>query len=235
MSFRGRGCICPGMPRADPADGHKEAGMNTTRLGSWASMACLALAATVAPAQAEIGLRVGSAAEQEPAAWPRWQARLGVTAAEPALGGSTRWQLSAGQVFGDYYWSGLRPARFGRASGFRATTGLLLGPRSLVVGIPALTSTEGIGLTWSQGPRLATGAAGASAEPWLVTPYVGLGYSAVSLRGGWGFTADLGLAGTTGGLRSRRDSSLGPAQGMDDLLRELRLTPMLQFGASYTF
>lgn len=209
--------------------------MNTTRLGFWASMACLTLAAIAAPAHAEIGLRIGGAAEQEPAAWPRWQTRLGVAMAEPTLGGSTRWQLSAGQVFGDYYWSGPRPARFGHASGFRATTGLLLGPRSLVLGIPALASTEGIGLTWSQGPRIAMGAAGAFAEPWLVTPYVGLGYSAVSLRAGWGFTADLGLAGTTGGLRSRRDSSLGPAQGMDDLLRELRLTPVLQFGASYTF
>ena len=71
-------------------------------------------------------------------------------------------------------------------------------------------------------------------EPWSTVPYVGIGYSGISLRGGWGFTADVGLAGTSGGLRPRRDAAFG-AQGVEDLLRELRLTPVLQFGASYAF
>jgi len=55
----------------------------------------------------------------------------------------------------------------------------------------------------------------------------------MSLRGGWGFTADVGLA-TGSGLRTGRDAELG-AQGLDELLRELRLRPVLQVGASYAF
>lgn len=208
--------------------------MNSARLCIWGSMTCLLLAAPMAPAAAESGLRISGDAAQERAAWPHWQARFGLATTGSAIDSGTRWQLSAGQALGDYYWSGLRPAGVNRAGGFRATSGLLLGPRSLALGTPALASSHGIGLTVSRNSRLATGA-GEAAEPWLVTPYVGLGYSAVSMRGGWGFTADFGLAGTAGGLRARRDSSLGTPQGMDELLRELRLTPVLQFGASYTF
>lgn len=208
--------------------------MNSTRICLWGSMTCILLAAPLAPAAAETGLRIATNTAQDPAAWPHWHARFGLATTASTLDGSLRWQLSAGQLLGDYYWSGLRPAGVSRTGGFRATTGLLLGPRSLALGTPALTSGQGISLTLSRSLQLASGASPAAADPWTVAPYVGIGYSGVSMRGGWGFTADFGLAGTTGGLRTRRDSALG-TQGMDDLLRELRLTPVLQFGASYSF
>lgn len=208
--------------------------MTSARHCLWGSMTCLLLAAPVAPALAESGLRVSGDAAQERAAWPHWQARFGLATTGSAIDGSARWHLSAGQALGDYYWSGLRPAGVSRAGGFRATSGLLLGPRALALGTPALASGHGIGLTLSRTSRPSSGTGDAS-QSWLVTPYVGLGYSAVSVRGGWGFTADFGLAGATGGLRTHRNSSLGTSPGMDDLLRELRLTPVLQFGASYSF
>ena len=151
-----------------------------------------------------------------------------------AIDAGQRWQLSAGQLLGDYYWSGLRPVGVGRSGGFRATSGLLLGQRSVALGTPALASPQGFGLTLSHSLRGVGSAAEAPGEAWSAVPYVGVGYSAMSLRGGWGFTADVGLAGTQGGLRARRDAAPG-AQGVDDLLRELRLTPVLQFGASYAF
>ena len=98
-----------------------------------------------------------------------------------------------------------------------------------------LASPQGMGLALSGSTRLAPGLGEAATEPWSAVPYVGIGYSGLSLRGGWGFTADVGLAGTVGGgLRARRDGALG-SQGVDELLRELRLTPVLQFGASYAF
>ena len=212
----------------------KEAPMNSLRVCLWGSMTCILLAAPMAPALAETGLRISTDTALEQVKWPHWQARFGLATTASALEGNLRWQLSAGQLLGDYYWSGLRPAGVSRTGGFRATSGLLLGPRSLALSTPALTSGQGFGLTQSRSLRLVSGAHEVSAEPWSATPYVGVGYSGVSLRGGWGFTADLGLAGTTGGLRTRRDSALG-TQGMDDLLRELRLTPVLQFGATYTF
>ena len=200
--------------------------MSTARQCFLASVLGLLLAA---PALGQSGLRLSDEAQAGQETWPRWQARFGLATSASALEAGNRWQLSSGQLLGDYYWSGLRPVGVGRSGGFRATSGLLLGQRALALGTPALASTQGLGLTLSRSTRLAPGAAEAQ-EAWSAVPYVGVGYSGISLRGGWGFTADLGLAGN-GGLRARRDST----QGVDELLRELRLTPVLQFGASYAF
>ncbi len=205
--------------------------MSTAKVFLWGSMLGLLLAAAVAPVVAQSGLRPAGDAANAQASWPRWQARFGLVTTASTLDAGTRWQLSAGQLLGDYYWSGLRPAGLGRSGGFRATSGLLLGQRSLALGTPALASPQGLGLTLSRSVRLASASGEALAEPWSAVPYVGIGYSGLSLRGGWGFTADVGLAGTAGGLRARRDST----QGVEDLLRELRLTPVLQFGAAYAF
>jgi hypothetical protein len=54
----------------------------------------------------------------------------------------------------------------------------------------------------------------------------------LSVRGGWGVSADLGLAGrsgSNGGLRVNGN------QSFDDLMRELRISPMVQVGVSYAF
>lgn len=206
--------------------------MSTTRIFLVPVMLGLLLA--MPAARAESGLRLGDDPQSSQAIWPRWQARFGLATTGSAIDTNRRWQLSAGQLLGDYYWSGLRPAGVDRSGGFRATSGLLLGQRALALGTPALSSLQGVGLTLSHGGRGGALAADASIEGWVAVPYLGVGYSGVSLRGGWGFTADVGLAGTQGGLRTRRDGTLGP-QGVDDLLRELRLAPVLQFGASYAF
>jgi hypothetical protein len=206
--------------------------MSIAKVCLLSSVVGLLLATPVALAQN--GLRLSDGAQSQPTAWPHWQARLGLLASASAIDAGSQWQLSAGQLLGDYYWSGLRPAGVGRSGGFRATSGLLLGQRSLALGTPAMTSPNGVGLTLSRTVRQSPGAGDALAEPWSAVPYVGIGYSGISLRGGWGFTADVGLAGAAGGLRARRDGALG-TQGVEDLLRELRLTPVLQFGASYAF
>jgi len=204
--------------------------MSTAKMLLWGSMACLLFAAPAALAQN--GLRLGEDAQGRDAAWPRWQARFGLATTASPIDAGVRWQLSAGQLLGDYYWSGLRPVGIGRSGGFRATSGLLLGPLSLALGTPTLAATQGLGLTLSRSTRISPGAGDVtSSEPWSAVPYLGFGYSGISLHGGWGFTADFGLAGSAGGLRARRDGTLG-TQGADELLRELRLTPVLQFGAS---
>ena len=208
--------------------------MSTAKYRLWGSMAGLLLAASGAPALAQSGLRLTHEAQAQ-TDWPRWHARFGLTTTASALSASTRWQLSSGQLLGDYYWNGLRPLGAQRSGGFRATSGLLFGQRALALGTPVLASPQAMGLALSSSMRLAPGLGDPAAEPWSAVPYVGIGYSGLSLRGGWGFTADVGLAGTSGsGLRARRDSALG-SQGVDELLRELRLTPVLQFGASSAF
>ena len=195
----------------------------------------LGLLAATPAAWAQSGLRLADADQPRstalatmasaPRVWPRT-----ASAIDPA----PSWHASAGQLLGDYYWSGLRPAGVSRSGGFRATGGLLLGQRSLALGTPTLSASQGVGLTLSRIARPSTGLGEAMSEPWSAAPYVGIGYSGISLRGGWGFTADVGLAGAAGGLRARRDATFG-AQGAEDLLRELRLTPVLQVGASYAF
>jgi len=203
-------------------------------------LALLALLAAMglqaSPAQAQDGLRAASGhlaapTDASPSSTPHWQARFGV--ASPFLADTAaRLQGTSLHLLGDYYWQGFRPARFGLSGGFRATSGLLVGERALAL-MPASPLSRSHAASSSAGVR-ALRLGEAERELALAVPYVGVGYSGVSLRGGWGFTADLGLAGTGGGLQMRRDAP-AHSRGADDILRELRLTPVLQIGASYAF
>jgi hypothetical protein len=115
-------------------------------------------------------------------------------------------------MLGDYYFGQVRLGSGDVMAGFHATSGVLLGQRAAVLGAPGaiLNSVN---------------------ETWQAMPYVGIGWTSASARKGWGFSADLGLAArnSAGGLR------VGSTQSLDDLLRELRMTPMLQLGVSYAF
>jgi hypothetical protein len=152
-------------------------------------------------AQGASGLRIDDVSTV-----PRLLARIGIGAHTHA------WAGQSGLLLGDYYFSGTRLGDPNRAGGLRATSGMLLGQRAAVLGAPgAVQNTVN--------------------DLWAATPYVGIGWTSTSLRGGWGFSADLGLAArnANGGLR------VSPSQTLDDALRELRLTPTLQFGVSYAF
>jgi hypothetical protein len=155
----------------------------------------------------------GLSLDQPEASWLRWGARLQVSSDPltsidlPASAMLSR--AHAVQLLGDYYID--RP-RLGQAGGLRLTSGLWFMSRR--DGLP-------LGTPWAR----------AALESW---PYLGVGYSAASPRGGWGLHADLGLAVRgAGGLKL--DRLLGGGQSLDDALRELRLRPMVQVGASYSF
>ena len=167
------------------------------QLGSVALLLCSAVS-TLAQ---DSGLRVDTSSSAS-----RIQGRIG-------LGNQTsNWSGKAGIVLGDYYFDRTRLGTGEVSSGFRATSGLLLGQRVSVLGSPG-TVQNSINDVWS------------------AMPYVGIGWTSLSVRKGWGLTADLGLVARTssGGLR------LGNAQTLDDLLRELRLNPLIQVGVSYAF
>ena len=210
--------------------------MSTARRFFHAAVAGALMSAAAASALAQAGLRVGDTTTWQQSVWPRWQARLGWTPSATVTDVGARWQLGTGHLVGDYYWSELRLGRSGSVGGFRATSGLLLGHGSLAQGAPALAAGQAASLGPPRNARLAHPmvVGDGVAESWAAVPYIGIGYSGASLRGGWGFTADVGLAGSAGGLRPKRDGVLGN-QGLDDLVRELRLRPVLQFGASYAF
>ncbi|WP_298835459.1 hypothetical protein [uncultured Piscinibacter sp.] len=114
----------------------------------------------------------------------------------------------------------------GSASVLRATSGLVVGPRStLWAGQPG----GALGA-----PSLASSLLGDTRDEQSALPYLGIGYSGLAGRGGWSFSADFGLM-AIGAGNSVRLGRAGGSQGLDDLVRELRLTPVLQVGASYAF
>ncbi len=195
--------------------------------------------ATVAAA-ALLGTTIGGANAAGPAHgqedWPRWQGRLtlGAASAPLRLGAHDRNASRASlSLMGDYYFA--RPGwALIEQGGFRATSGLVLGhgARSLLtLGTPS--SAQPLRLQARQ-----------RSDPWSAWPagtapdssthaYVGLGYTGVS-RGGWGFSADVGLL-SHDGHAARLGRAAAGNDGLDDALRALRLAPLVQLGVSYAF
>jgi hypothetical protein len=186
-----------------------------------------------AAASAVAGSGQGLSVDADRLAWPQWQTRLQV-AIEPLTpvlasfeGASLRPRSAA--LFGDYYMT--RPY-FGQAGGLRVTSGLVAGTRGAVIAPGQATPPGSFGFSALARPSLGSASTEASTDT-LTWPYLGIGYSDTSLRGGWGFSADLGLAAQSFGL-FRAARSLGN-QAMDDTIRDMRLTPVLQLGVSYRF
>lgn len=141
-------------------------------------------------------------------AWTRWQARLTVLAAEPH---PTR------ALLGEYRLG--PPLRAGIATwqgGLRATGGVVLGRAAAAVAAPDAVH-------------------GLADQDDSMRPYLGLGYSGGSERSGWSVNADFGLVAE----QPRGIAGLGRAvlgrRSLDDAVREIRLSPLLQLGVRYSF
>ena len=185
----------------------------------------------------------GLVANPESSTWSRWQGRVSFGATRPVwrsgLGGFESGGLSQSRaarvnslsMMGDYFFG----SSLASPGGFRATSGLIIGPRSqMSVGQPGLTS----GSMFSVGSRLF----GQSALPGGVDspndtatlPYLGLGYTGMASRDGWNFSADLGMV----GLGSTNPSSQpfgASRRSLDDAVRDMRLTPIVQIGLLHSF
>jgi len=184
----------------------------------------------------------------ETAAWSRWQGRVSFAATGPRWSSGSKEFGNGGlhvghanainslSVMGDYYFA-RSLADLKSIGGFRATSGLIFGPRSqLSTSQPYMASAN----SFSIGSRLF----GQSSNPYAVNavddtatlPYLGLGYTGLSARGAWRFNADLGIV--TQGLGSAVNPGrmFGSGQRrLDESLRDLRLTPLFKLGASYSF
>ena len=183
----------------------------------------------------------GLAVKREAAAWSTWQGRISVGSS------STFWRSSlvdsdaarpaSVSLMGDYYFT-RSLLGLGVQGGFRATSGLILGPRAQAwSGQPGL----GAGSAFSVGNRLFgsnTGAIPYLRDPSTETatmPYLGVGYTGLSARGGWSVSADLGLVAQNPSTAVRLGRLFGSGQNLDDVVRDLRMTPMFQLGVSYAF
>jgi hypothetical protein len=175
----------------------------------------------------------GLVVDPERLTWPALQARvqLSTEPLSPGVGAldSAATRPRSAALFGDYYVS--RPF-FGTTGGVRLTSGVVTGPRGAVFGPGQATAPGPFGFSSvSRGASQTFGEANGDANQTL--PYLGIGYSGGSLRAGWGFSADLGLTAQNGGNQRLVRSVM--SQTLDDTLRELRLTPVLQLGVSYRF
>ena len=184
----------------------------------------------------------------ESAAWSRWQGRVSFASTGP------RWSSGSGEfgsngldvrranainslsVMGDYYFtrSLAEPKSVG---GFRATSGLIFGPRSqLSSAQPYMSAVSSFNIGNDLFGQSASAYAVNAADDTATLPYLGLGYTGLSARGVWRFNADLGMV--TQGLGSAVNPGrmFGSGQRrLDESLRDLRLTPLFKLGASYSF
>lgn len=171
--------------------------------------------------------------------WPRWQGRLALgtyspTAHPDAMNiDSPGLKISGASLLGDYYFSRTLTG-LGSASGFRATSGLFIGTRytSLLLGTPSASLG---GRPFNVNHRTVdvwgmSNTADSNGDQAAV-PYVGLGYTRLAGRDGWGFSADLGVM----ALKPGSTVKLGHGASQDNALRDMRLSPLLQLGVTYSF
>jgi len=136
-------------------------------------------------------------------------------------------RLSSVSLIGDYYLgpSAGTPLNQIAPTGLRATTSLMLGKRAPLWGMSS-TSTGLLGD--NRNPMDPSGESNS-------TPYLGIGYTGAAAKGSWGFTADLGVMSLSPGQVVRFGKVFNGTQNLDDVVRDLRLAPVLQLGISYAF
>ena len=173
--------------------------------------------------------------------WARFQGRISYAAAAPVAAtplspsDGTGLQVQGMSLMGDVYFGGSRTS----AGGFRATSGLIYGSRISLAGMSAMVPASGLvnvdrrvfGAT-PTGPSYATDPANDSSG---TLPYIGVGYSSLAARSGWSFSADLGLVSLAPSNAVRFGRVFGGSQNLDDVVRDMKLTPVVQLGASYSF
>jgi len=195
----------------------------------WALLCAAGLAA------AEGGLKVGAAG----GFWSDVQTQLRFSAVVvdsaplpvgyPPMAGTQDPVRQGVSLGGDYYFSRDLASGSRGPSGFRASGALLIRQ-------PGVSLSD---LSWQSRAITSLAAPQPLSDPSPVgisaMPYLGIGYSDYSLKTGWGFWADIGLVvqSPSGALGMGR--VLSGSQSAEDLMRELRMSPMLQLGVNYSF
>ncbi len=136
-------------------------------------------------------------------------------------------QQQRARLFGDYYLTG---PGFGSGEvdgGLRLTSGLAFGRGDGNVPLSRLGAQGAL-------QDFVLGRDARSVAP-VAQAYLGLGYSSLSLRAGWAFSADIGL-GRRSAAEGLRLGQGGPSDSqVERLLDDLRLSPVIQLGVRYAF
>jgi hypothetical protein len=216
----------------------REKTMRTLQLARTLSALCLAAAAL--PTFAGEGIKVDLASGFWASEGSKVRVNALWVASHPhsnAFGAETEAPLAA-SVLGDYYFTMSPTPQLFSLSGFRASSGLLIRQPGVSLSDLALSSRSAAAfgvpshlLLPSVPSPLTENAAG----PYTSLPYVGLGYSGIHAKSGWGFWADVGLVMGSPGSELGFGRVLSGTQSADDLMRELRLAPLVQLGVNYSF
>jgi hypothetical protein len=201
--------------------------------------AAVASALPLASARADGG---GLSTDAERVPWTRFQSRIGAVPGAPGwrpeLAPLERSGLQVGGLglLGDVYFGASKAGSAASAGGFRATSGILIGARSPLLnnsGAPSnglfasdrrLFGASATLPTWSE-----------SSVDSSTVPYLGIGYSNLGGKSGWSFSADLGVVSQSPGNVVRFGRVFGGSQSLDDVVRDMRLAPVVQLGVSYSF
>lgn len=211
----------------------------------FATVLFLGFASAAAAADGAAARDVGLNVEPERAAWPAVQGRVSFNAASPAgrhpfgEGGGQNVRQPAGvegfSVMGDYYFA--HP--FAASGGFRATSGLLVGPRSQALSIAQPTLGAGGSLSVDRRalaqPTPLRGRGDAAGSDTAALPYLGLGYTARAARGALSVSADLGMVGRIFGGDNQARPFAASLRSLDEPGHDSRLLPVLQLGVLYSF
>ena len=169
------------------------------------------------------------------------RARIGLSVTSSALisasdsldaSAGKRVQLQSASLLGDYYF---RTPWFDGSSalrGFRATSGLVIGTPNYALAATNPLGRSSTSLSIGRAQGMGAEAAGDTSG---AVPYLGFGYSGLVARSGWGISADLGLVAQNPGGSVRLGHAFNGTLPLDDALHELRLSPVLQLGVSYSF
>lgn len=189
----------------------------------------------------------GLAAPQADTWWPQWQARLSLQAlpmtshssSSAPLGLTAQRGVQGGALLGDYYFARQLAGRF------RASGGLMVGtlggapvggfssPTSSINTAASPAVPARLSLSLFNAPAPAPGMQASDSAD--TVPYLGLGYAGSLWRDRVALTADLGLVSERPAAASSMGRALFGNQGMNQALRDMRLSPVLQLGMRYTF
>jgi hypothetical protein len=199
------------------------------------------LACLIGPVLADEGLKVGVAGDF----WSGTQTSIRLNAAMPSTaplglaslrGSSGSGHLPIGAtLLGDYYFSSPPVDALNTRSGLRASSGLMFRQPGVSLSNLAWGSHTSTAFGMPARLSLPAGSSDLSTESFSTLSYVGFGYSGMSLKSGWGFWADVGLVAQSPGSALGLGRVLSGTQSLDDLLRELRLSPLVQVGVNYAF
>jgi hypothetical protein len=203
------------------------------------ALAGMALAGHAGWAQSQDGQGMAWTSPKAAPMWPHWEGRIGVVLDQAdvrspsfslGLPGSGGLKLRSAHLLSDYHFSG----------GFRATAGLIHGSTSLPWWGKGGLNTAGLNLSLENTDvfNLPTASSSMDDTPRTVA-YVGAGYSArlndAKAYGVWNFNADLGVISLNSGSIGRLSRVLQGDQGVDELVRDLKLRPVLKVSVDYAF